>query len=131
MILIKTYLHNSDLNGIGLFAQEDIKKGQKVWEYTEWFDFSLSKEQVDKLSLSAKDQFLKYAYLSYTSNRYVLCSDDARFFNHSHTPNVRCVVPDDKSHVDSLVCFAERDIMKDEELTCDYNEFEKDSLFVK
>ncbi len=125
MILVKSKTGLSKIQGIGLFADEFIPKGTKVWEYTNWFDFSLTKDQFSQLSEAAKEQFLNYAYLSKESNKYVLCSDDARFFNHDNNPNVSCVVPVNDHFEDALECFATRDIQKGEELTNDYSEFEE------
>ena len=116
----------SKIRGIGLFADEFIPKGTKVWEYTNWFDFSLGKEQVDKLSDAARKQFLNYAYLSKETGKYVLCSDDARFFNHQNIENTTCVVPKNPEFKDALECFSTRDIMEGEELTCNYYEFDVD-----
>ncbi|MCX6717528.1 MAG: SET domain-containing protein [Candidatus Taylorbacteria bacterium] len=130
MMLVKSKTEQSKIHGIGLFADEFIAKGTKVWEYTPWFDFSLTKEQVKKLSEASKEQFLNYAYLSKETGKYVLCSDDARFFNHQKNPNVVCIVPKNSEFEEALECFAVQDIMKGEELTCDYSEFEADFLEV-
>jgi len=124
MLFIKTKLEISKIHGIGLFADEFVPMGKKVWEYTNWFDISLTKDQINKLSEAAKEQFLNYAYLSKETKKYVLCSDDARFFNHDDKPNVSCVVPIGADFEDALECFALRDIAKGEELTNNYAEFE-------
>lgn len=126
MILVKSKTRQSKIHGVGLFADEQIIKGTKVWEYTPWFDFSLTKEQVDKLSTASREQFLNYAYLSKDTGKYVLCSDDARFFNHQKNPNVTCKIPEYPKFDEDLECFAVRDIIKGEELTCDYSEFDLD-----
>lgn len=126
MILVKSKTGPSKIHGIGLFAEEYISKGTKVWEYTPGFDFSLSKEQVDKLSEAARVQFLNYAYLSKETRKYVLCSDDARFFNHQKMGNTMCQVPSKPKFEEALECFATRDIMIGEELTGDYSEFDAD-----
>ena len=58
---------------------------------------------------------------------YVLCGDDARFFNHSPSPN--CVDIYDSSHgLDDAhdVTIAARDILPGEELTCDDALFDMD-----
>ncbi|HMP85612.1 MAG TPA: SET domain-containing protein [Candidatus Paceibacterota bacterium] len=123
MILIKSYLKKSGIHGIGLFAKENIPKGKKVWEFTIGFDLSMSKDEVDSLSDAAKEQFLNYAYISKDTGKYILCSDDSRFFNHSNTPNVICAYTSlDK--IEKLECFAGADISFDQELTCNYREFD-------
>lgn len=35
MLLVNTYLDKSDIEGIGLFASNSIKKGDIVWKYNE------------------------------------------------------------------------------------------------
>jgi len=126
MILVKSKTGQSKIHGIGLFADQFISKGTKVWEYTNWFDFSLNKGQVEKLSDASREQFLNYAYLSKSTKKYVLCSDDARFFNHQKDANTICVVPKNSKFEDALECFALRDIIKGEELTNNYLEFDLD-----
>ena len=126
MILIKSKTGPSKIHGVGLFAEEFIPKGKKVWEYTPWFDFALTQKQVDELSEAARIQFLNYAYKSKETGKYVLCSDDARFFNHHDAANVYCIIPENASFEDDLVCFAAKDIEVGEELTANYSEFDLD-----
>ena len=120
MLLVKTKIGPSNIEGIGCFADEFISKGTKVWQFQEGFDSKIPKEEVEKLSESGKYQFLKYAYLT-DAGIYVLCFDDARFFNHSDNPNV--VELDDG---DQGINIAARDIQKGEEILCDYKFFDKD-----
>ena len=126
MILVKSKLDKSNIHGTGLFAEEFIAKGALVWKFDEKFDLVLTKEEVDQLSPAAKEQFLNYAYIGKKSGKYILCSDDSRFFNHSLTPNVKCEVPENPDSEDDLVCIAVQDIKVGEELTCDYREFDDD-----
>jgi uncharacterized protein len=127
MMFVKARIGPSTIHGIGLFAQEFIPKGTKVWEFTEWFDLVLTKEQVKNLSEAARKQFLNYAYLSIKSGKYVLCTDDARFINHQIHHNATCRVPEGHASTEALECFATRDIWPGEELTNDYEEFEADT----
>jgi|SRR3989344_1306469 len=115
MLMVKTKIGPSGIAGIGLFADQVILKGTVVWKYQEGFDLLLSKEEVEKLSGPAKEQFYNYAYLDKKRGKYMLCSDDARFFNHSD--NYDC---DDR--VDDITT-AVRDIEIGEELTVNYKDF--------
>lgn len=115
MLLVKTKLDKSKIAGIGLFADEFIKKGTKVWEYQPILDLLLSKEEVEKFSKFSKEQFYNYAYLDKKRNKYLLCGDDARFLNHSLNPNC------DETNDDST--FTLKDIEPGEELTINYSEF--------
>jgi len=83
MLTVKTKIGSSNISGIGLFADQFIPKGTIVWKFQEGFDLLLSKEEIIKLSEPAQKQFYNYAYLDKKYNKYLLCSDDARFFNHS------------------------------------------------
>ena len=58
-------------------------------------------------------------YREKSSGLYVLCGDDARFFNHSADPN--CLDLDDGA---GGITVAHRDIQRGEELTCDYALFD-------
>ena len=63
----------------------------------------------------------KPAYCSRLSHHYILCSDDARFFNHSDTPNTESREVDGE---DEVITVAKRDMQPGEELTDDYRTFE-------
>lgn len=118
MLLIKTKTRISEIHGIGLFADQFVPRGTMTWRFLQGFDLRLSKSILEKLSAPAREQFLKYSYLDSKSMLYELCSDDARFFNHSDTPNTVSI--DDDTDV------AARDIQPGEELTCDYRTFDAD-----
>lgn len=126
MMLIRAKTGPSAIHGIGLFSKEFIPKDTKVWEFTEGFDLVLTKEEVKNLSKPAQEQFLNYAYLSKRSGKYVLCTDDARFFNHKIPSNVTCGVPGESNVTEALECFATKDIQVGEELTNNYEEFDAD-----
>ncbi len=124
MLLVKTKLGLSKIHGIGVFADEFIPKGTIVWKFQPEFDRSIAQEDFDKLSDSAKKQFLNYAYINPRTDRYTLCFDDGRFFNHSETPNCGDIESfEDPEGLD----IALRDIEIGEELTSDYRDFEKDA----
>lgn len=118
MLLIKTKIGPSGTHGIGLFANQVIPKGTKTWEYTNWFDISYSEDQLLKMSESAREQVLWYAYFDKQDKKYILCSDDQRFINHSKDPK--------KINIESTPNFdiALKDIQVGEELLCDYNKFD-------
>ena len=126
MMFVKTKTGPSNIHGVGLFAKEFIPKGTKVWEFTEGFDLVLTKEEVKNLSEAAREQFLNYAYLSKKSGKYVLCTDDARFFNHQIPSNITCRIPEGSNLIEALECFAAKDIQPGEEITNNYEEFDAD-----
>jgi SET domain-containing protein len=108
----------SEIEGFGLFANEIIKAGSPVWEFTPGFDQEINPENLDSLSEPALQDFKKYAYFEKEIGKYILCFDSARFFNHAENPNIDC------PHEQRDVCFAKRDIAIGEELTCDYRQFD-------
>ena len=123
MLLVKTKIGPSKINGTGLFANQFIAKGTAVWRFQSGFDLKIEKGELGNLSEPARGQFLKYAYLNPKTNKYILCFDDDRFFNHSDNPNcIDTESPDDSEGVD----VAAKDIQEGEELTCNYKEFDAD-----
>lgn len=124
MLYIKTKIGLSKIEGIGLFANESIKKGTFVWKYDDKFDIKFDKNSFDEIkSKHAKEQILKYAYLNKNTFEYVLCGDDARFFNHSDNPNV---IGLDYEGESEGINIAIRDIDIGEELTVDYRQYDAD-----
>ena len=119
MLMVKTKLDRSQIDGIGLFADQFIRKGTLVWKYDPLFDRSFTDCDIKNLSEAAYEQVAKYSYRDKRSGLYILCGDDARFFNHPINPN--CLDMDD-------ITIASRDISKGEEMTCDYMRFDLDMI---
>ena len=123
MILVKTKIGPSKINGVGLFANQFIPKGTSVWKF-QYPDLKIDKSELSKLSEPAREQFLKYTYLNPESNKYILCFDDSRFFNHSDNPN--CIDTKSQDGEEEGVDVAVKDIQEGDELTCNYKEFDAD-----
>lgn len=116
MLLVKTRLKRSSLHGLGVFAAEFIPRGAVVWKYVEGVDHRLSAEFVESLPDPARSAILHYCAL--WGGGYVVSADNARFLNHSETPNLRTVSAPD-------IDIAIREIYEGEELTEDYREFDE------
>ena len=114
MLLIKTYLDKSPIHGIGVFADEFIKKGTLVWKFNPLIDIILTPEQRQKLPEVTRD-FINYISVPYPfgADNYCLSLDNAQYMNHSDDPNMG---PDAKKGGD----IALRDIPKGAEMTVDY-----------
>jgi uncharacterized protein len=119
MLLVKTFLAPSRIHGIGLFATEDIPQGTVVWRRDPSLDIELTEQQIEALAPPSREQIVKYTYLDIVRRTFVLCGDDARFFNHEDAPN--CV---DYPDPDGGTTVAARDIRAGEELTSDYEKFD-------
>ena len=114
MMLVKTYLGQSSIHGVGLFAAEPIAAGTVIWRYDERFDRRFTKAEREALPEPARSFMVTYSYpQSLGSDVYNLDGDHSRFMNHSETPNTEFIV-------DTI---AVRDIAVGEELVCDYRTF--------
>lgn len=131
MLRVKTYLDKSLIHGIGVFADENIAKGQIVWQFvplfdrvldeTEWFTIMKNGHPLDKNFLR------KYGFWDLQINKIILSGDNDRFTNHSDNPNTK------PNEIGDMI--AVRDIMKGEEITANYYEIdgyadEKLSMFL-
>lgn len=121
MLLVKTRLGASAIEGIGLFAVEPIPAGTVTWRFMPGFDQLFSKEQIANLPPIARETLENYTYLHPDSGLYVFCLDNARFMNHADTPNTSGV---HEAGAIEGYDIATRDIAPGEELTCDYRAFD-------
>lgn len=121
-MLVPTRRQSSEIHGTGLFAAEPIPEGTPTWRFTPGLDLALHPDAVSALPDISRDWFVTYAYWDIRTGLYVLCADDARFMNHSDSPNVG-------GNYDAEPVFgmdvALRDIDAGEELTCDYRTFDR------
>ncbi len=85
MLYVKTYLHKSEIHGIGVFAAERIKKGTKIWRFIDGYDRAYTLNQFARLPEPAKQFLLNYAYR--VEGKIILTVDHDRHINHSDNPN--------------------------------------------
>jgi SET domain-containing protein len=116
MLRVPTRLGPSAIHGLGLFAVEPIKAGALVWDFDAPIDQSIPVAGLDKLAPWVRKYIAVYGYRE--GDHVILCGDDARYFNHSKTPNCRS-----GKGTETL---ALRDIKVGEELTDDYEQFDDD-----
>ena len=116
MLLVNAFLDRSPIQGLGVFARQDIRKGTLVWQLDLRFDRLIETEVYERLTGPAKDYLDRYAYPRRCDPRFIVFeADDARYMNHSDDPNCDFSSGDDG--------YALRHIAAGEELTCDYNLF--------
>jgi len=119
MMLVKTEVRPSKIQGLGLFALEPISRGTEVWKYVEGFDHEIKDwSNFPQVALDFLEKYAVFQYGYYTMN-----NDDARFYNHSDDPNTAW---DAERNAEVAI----RDIEADEEITCDYREWDDDSGFL-
>ena len=114
MYLVKTYLAQSKIAGIGVFAAEDVSPGTIVWKYARGFDQSFAPAQFEQLPRQAQEFMRTYTYFS--EGAYHLDGDHGRFTNHADEPNT--------GFDERRKFVARRAIRKGEEITSDYREFD-------
>jgi hypothetical protein len=114
MFRVPTYVSRSSIHGFGVFAAARIPRGTIIWEFDEGADWALTEAEIAAFPDTLRDQIEAWTYLS-EGGLYILCSDGAKFMNHSFQPNC------DDCGEDTV---AGRDIEAGEELTCDYRSFD-------
>ena len=123
MLLVRTFLAESQIDGFGLFADEYIPAGTLVWRFDRRVDLALEHDYIDKLLPAFRIYCEKYAYLDIRLKKYIICGDDARFVNHSETPNLIGQYPFDQEYgIDIASC----DIIAGEELTSNYSTYDSE-----
>ncbi|MEA2701829.1 MAG: uncharacterized protein QOE22_538 [Candidatus Parcubacteria bacterium] len=124
MYLVKIEARESDIDGKGVFALENIRQGTVVWKFDPTHDETLSKGEFEAASEATKEELRHVAYLSKSTGRliYPPKDDPARYTNHSKENNLSVLLDDSISEEPIFV--ANRDILVGEELTNDYTEFD-------
>ncbi len=116
MLLVKTFLGESKIHGIGLFAAESLKKGTVIWEFSPHIDMTFPITRVHEAPQQVKEFLNTYGYVPIERpDVYIICVDNARFINHADKPNT-----DDTTGK----TIASRDIASGEEILSDYTSFE-------
>jgi SET domain-containing protein len=119
MIHIAYTLKSSDLHGVGLFADEDIKQGQLIYTASPLLDLNITQEQFDNLDQKEKDEILWWGFFDRPSQMWHVDFDVSKFINHSDN----ATVTQDDGHEEAYLV-AVRDVQPGEELTQNYLEFE-------
>jgi SET domain-containing protein len=119
MLLIRTYVAQSAIEGVGVFAAEPIRKGALIWRLDPDFDRLIPMDKYEAASPHLRELLDRYAYPSPDRPGFMVYEvDNGRFMNHSERPNT------DFSQYGGAT--ATSDIAVGEEITCDYGEFFED-----
>ena len=117
MMLVPCYLAASEIEGLGVYARESIKRGQLIWRFDPRIDRMISLDSFCDADERLSDFLKRYTYIPpYDTSVCILDGDEGRYMNHSETPNT------DFSGIDAG--YALMDIPEGVELTCDYREFD-------
>lgn len=121
MLLIDVYIDKSAIQGLGVFAKHAVPKGTQVWALDLRFDRLIEVELYESMTGPVKSYLDRYCYPRRSDPRYIVFeADDARYMNHSDSPNI------DFSPGD--VAYALTDIAAGEEIVCNYNVFFDDGF---
>ncbi len=113
MLLVRTYLDKSPIHGIGVFADEFIRKGTKIWRFVEGFDLCYSPKQFARLPKPARDFLKQHGYC--VDGEILFTVDHDHHINHSDQPN---------TYLHNGYAIARCNIRKGTEITNDYREFD-------
>ena len=127
MLLVKTKVAPSAAHGLGLFADQFIPNGTRIWEFNDAVDSRFDESRLAGLSEIEQEELLKHTYVNPRTMLYVYCGDDARYFNHSDHPNTEDVGYDEGIVNGEGVTIAARDIHPGEEIFTDYKSFDADA----
>lgn len=115
MLLIRTRISASPIHGVGCFTCDPVVIGSVAWQFHQSVDLVFTEAQILSMPPAFQIFLVQYASKDLGQDRYVYCSDNARFINHSTAPNLVHNVANSASAM-----YASRDIAPGEELTLDY-----------
>lgn len=116
MLLVKTKIAPSKIHGIGLIADEFIPSGKIIWKHHDLVDRVYHYKQLDDIPEPARSVVQYYGWRE--GDYFIWPGDNARFVNHSKTPNVQTQ--------GGGVSVAIKDIQIGEEIIEDYSTFDQD-----
>lgn len=119
MLHFKYKLKASDLHGVGLFADQDIAKGELLYTASPVLDLNITQGQFDALEQAEKDEILWWGFFDEPSQMWHVDFDVSKFINHSY----EATATQDEAH-DEAYLIASRDIALGDEITQNYREFE-------
>ncbi len=120
MIHINYKIKSSNIHGIGLFTEQDIKSGDLIYTPSPLLDVDLSLEEFESLSELEKREVMYYGYFNKKTNKYHVAFDAIRILNHASGDFANVTQDED------MVMVAKRDILSGEELLQDYIEIYPD-----
>lgn len=119
MMLVPTYVAPSPIEGVGVFAAEDIPAGTLIWMLAPALDRLVRRDAIAALPPLFRTFVERYGYpYPHDPARVIIELDNGRFMNHSDRPNTRFDDPD--------AGYMLADLKAGQELTCNYAEFDPD-----
>lgn len=117
MLLMSTYVAQSPIQGLGVFADEFIPAGRLIWSLNPKFDIFVHTGEIGALPPHMQTFIARYSYPHLDMPEFVVVDiDNGRFMNHSLSPNTDFRIFDKG--------YAVVDIAEGDEITCNYHEFD-------
>lgn len=124
MMTVRCYLAPSDIEGLGVFCHDDIKKGQNVWQHDPILDQSIPVSKLEQVPSHVREFLERYSYPDWNNPGFIILeSDEGRFMNHADEPNL--------DFSDQVHGIAVRDIPAGTELTCHYSTFTEGAIVMQ
>lgn len=120
MLTVKSYLDKSQIDGIGVFAGEDILPGTIVCRSE--FEILYTPEEFEQLEDWQKLFVRTWGWKDKLDGLHHLSLDNDRFMNHSDNPNTTCD--------ETGLTIATRLIRRGEEILCNYAQFEAEPVYL-
>src|SRR6266480_7769739 len=115
MLLIRAKVRKSKIQGVGLFAAQFVSKGTKTWKLNPKVDLVITASEYKKLPKIFRKNIDHHIYRCRFTKKWIFCTDDARFMNHSSKPIIQTVR--------GVYDVSLRDIQKGEAITVDDDVF--------
>ena len=123
MMLIRTRVGPSAIQGQGLFAIEAVPRGTPVWRFEPDFDRVFTAAQLATFPPAVREHLHWFGFFSREDGSVTLSGDHSCFMNHSPTPNTGAP----PEAMEPITTVALRDIAVGEEITCDYFAFDAEA----
>ena len=87
MMMVETELKASDIQGIGVFLRQPVRKGDLIWRFDSRIDRVYSDDEIAGLPDHIAQFLRTYSTWHQDAGLWVLCGDNGRHFNHADHPN--------------------------------------------
>jgi hypothetical protein len=120
MMLVRSHVAQSPIEGLGVYADQFIPAGTLIWKLNPAFIATFSRSALADLPEHIREFVERYSFPDFENNDLLYVElDNGRYMNHSEAPNTDFTAFNEG--------YATRDIAEGEEITCNYYEF--DSTF--
>ena len=115
MMLVRSRVAASPIEGLGVYADEFIPSGTLVWQLNRNFILPFRRTELEQFPPHIQEFVERYSFPDFEDENLLFFElDNGRYMNHSETPNMDFAAFDRG--------YATRDIAVGEEITCNYNE---------